>query len=106
MTIVVDNVESSAVDQITKQLYNVIEVVKVSDITDEEIVTQLYLAAVCRSPSEKEMEASIAHLKSKEDRVAACGRTHQQSPGAPFVTERMTRPPAPYNHYNPRSVRD
>jgi hypothetical protein len=39
--------------------------------TDEEIVTQLYLAAVCRSPSEKEMEASIAHLKSKEDRVAA-----------------------------------
>ncbi|MEE2990888.1 MAG: DUF1553 domain-containing protein, partial [Planctomycetota bacterium] len=39
--------------------------------TDEEIVTQLYLAAVCRTPSEKEMEASLAHIKSKEDRVAA-----------------------------------
>ena len=32
--------------------------------TDEEIVTQLYLAAVCRTPSEKEMEASLAHIKS------------------------------------------
>ena len=40
MTIVVDNVQPSAIDQITKQLYNVIEVVKVSDITDEEIVTR------------------------------------------------------------------
>jgi hypothetical protein len=39
--------------------------------TDEEIVTQLYLAAVCRTPSEKEMEASLAHINSKEDRVAA-----------------------------------
>jgi acetolactate synthase-1/3 small subunit len=40
MTIVVDNVQLSAVDQITKQLYNVIEVVKVSDITDEETVAR------------------------------------------------------------------
>ena len=39
--------------------------------TDEQIVTVLYLAAVCRKPTDKELEASLAHIKSKEDRVAA-----------------------------------
>ena len=40
MTIVVDDVPPTSVDQVTKQLYNVIEVVKASDITDEEIVSR------------------------------------------------------------------
>ena len=39
--------------------------------TDEQIVTVLYLAAVCRKPTDKELEASLAHINSKEDRVAA-----------------------------------
>ena len=39
--------------------------------SDEEIVTQLYLAAVCRPPTEKELEAARNHLASKEDRIAA-----------------------------------
>jgi hypothetical protein len=37
----------------------------------EEIVTELYLAGVCRRPTGKELEASIAHLKSKSDPVIA-----------------------------------
>ena len=39
--------------------------------TDEQIVTVLYLAAVCRKPTDKELEARLAHINSKEDRVAA-----------------------------------
>lgn len=38
---------------------------------NEEIVTDLYLAAVSRKPSPKEMEASLAHIASKPDRVVA-----------------------------------
>src|SRR3990170_4543600 len=37
MTIVVDGA-TSPVDQVTKQLYKLVEVVKVSDITEEELV--------------------------------------------------------------------
>ena len=40
MTIVVDNVQESALHQVTLQLFNVIEVVQVSDITEEAIVTR------------------------------------------------------------------
>lgn len=40
MTIVVDDVPPASVDQLTKQLYNVIEVVKASDITEEDIVSR------------------------------------------------------------------
>lgn len=40
MTIVVDNVPATAVDQVTKQLYNVIEVVKATDITHSNIVAK------------------------------------------------------------------
>ena len=39
--------------------------------TDEEIVDSLYRAAVCRPPTKTEMEASLKHIKSKEDRILA-----------------------------------
>ena len=39
--------------------------------SDEEIIRELYLAAVCRQPTDKEMEASMNHIKSKEDRIVA-----------------------------------
>lgn len=39
--------------------------------SNEEIITEMYLAAVCRAPSEKEMETSLAHINGKEDRLAA-----------------------------------
>ena len=39
--------------------------------TDEEIVESLYQAAVCRPPTKTEMEASLKHIKSKEDRILA-----------------------------------
>jgi len=38
---------------------------------DDEIVTELYLAALCRKPSDKELQASLAHIASKPDRVVA-----------------------------------
>jgi hypothetical protein len=41
------------------------------DKPHEEIVTELYLAGVCRRPTAKELEASLAHLKSKSDPVIA-----------------------------------
>ena len=40
MTIVVDNVQESVANQVTAQLFNVIEVVEVSDITEQEIVAR------------------------------------------------------------------
>ena len=36
-----------------------------------EIIQELYLAAVCRLPTEKELQASLAHLSSKKDDVVA-----------------------------------
>ena len=39
--------------------------------TDEEIVDSLYRAAVCRPPTKTEMEASLKHIKSKEERILA-----------------------------------
>jgi hypothetical protein len=38
---------------------------------DTEIISQLYQRAVCRLPSETELQASLDHLTSKEDRVEA-----------------------------------
>jgi hypothetical protein len=38
---------------------------------NEEVIAELYLAAVCRKPSEKEMEASLAQLAAKGDQVVA-----------------------------------
>ena len=38
---------------------------------DAEIISQLYQRAVCRLPSETELQASLDHLISKEDRVEA-----------------------------------
>lgn len=38
---------------------------------DTEIVTDLYLAALCRKPSEKELQASLSHINSKPDRILA-----------------------------------
>ena len=40
MTIVVDNVPESALSQVTSQLWNVVEVVEVNDITDEDYVAR------------------------------------------------------------------
>ena len=39
--------------------------------SDEEIIDSLYKAAVCRPPTKTEMEASLKHIKSKEDRIIA-----------------------------------
>ena len=39
--------------------------------TDPEIVTDLYLSAVCRPPSPAELDASLKHLAAKNDRVIA-----------------------------------
>jgi hypothetical protein len=38
---------------------------------DTEIISQLYQRAVCRLPSETELQASLGHLASKENRVEA-----------------------------------
>ena len=40
MTIVVDNIQDAAVNQVTAQLFNVIEIVEVADITEQEIVAR------------------------------------------------------------------
>jgi hypothetical protein len=37
----------------------------------EEIVGELYLAAVCRPPTEKELEASLRHIAAKQDAIVA-----------------------------------
>jgi hypothetical protein len=37
----------------------------------EEIIRELYLAGVCRTPSPKELEASMAHIAAKKDDVVA-----------------------------------
>jgi Protein of unknown function (DUF1549)/Protein of unknown function (DUF1553) len=37
----------------------------------EEIIRELYLAAVCRTPTSQELAASLAHLAAKQDPVAA-----------------------------------
>lgn len=37
----------------------------------EEIVREMYLAAVCREPTQKEIDASLAHLAAKKDDVTA-----------------------------------
>ncbi len=39
--------------------------------TNEEIVDELYLAALCRKPSEAEMKAAIAHIGAQKDRLEA-----------------------------------
>jgi hypothetical protein len=39
--------------------------------SDEEIVTALYKAGLCRAPTGPELEASLAHIKSKENRIEA-----------------------------------
>lgn len=39
--------------------------------TNEEIVRELYLAALCREPNDGELAASIAHVNGKEDRGKA-----------------------------------
>lgn len=36
-----------------------------------EIISELYLAGVCREPTEKELEASLAHIAAKQDPVVA-----------------------------------
>jgi hypothetical protein len=38
---------------------------------NEEIITELYLAAVCRKPTPKELEASLAHIAAKGDQIIA-----------------------------------
>jgi hypothetical protein len=42
-----------------------------ADKSNEEIITELYLAGVARKPSAKELETSLKHIASKEDRAAA-----------------------------------
>lgn len=39
--------------------------------SDEQIVDELYLAAVCRHPDKAEMEAALGHIRASEDRRAA-----------------------------------
>ena len=38
---------------------------------NDEIIAELYLAAVCRKPSPKELETSLAHIAAKGDQVVA-----------------------------------
>jgi hypothetical protein len=38
---------------------------------NDEIISELYLAAVCRKPSAKELETSLAHIAAKGDQVVA-----------------------------------
>ncbi|MBC7851903.1 MAG: DUF1549 domain-containing protein [Pirellulaceae bacterium] len=38
---------------------------------DNEIITDLYLAAVCRKPTEKELQASLSHIAAKGDKIIA-----------------------------------
>ena len=38
---------------------------------NDEIIAELYLAAVCRKPTAKELEASLAHIAAKADKVVA-----------------------------------
>ena len=38
---------------------------------DQEILNELYMAAVCRAPTQAELDASLKHLAGKPDRVAA-----------------------------------
>ncbi len=39
--------------------------------SDQEILNELYMAAVCRAPTQAELDASLKHLAGKPDRVAA-----------------------------------
>jgi hypothetical protein len=39
--------------------------------TDDEVVTELYLAAFCRRPSDTELDAARKHVAGKEDRLQA-----------------------------------
>jgi hypothetical protein len=39
--------------------------------SNEEIISELYLSAVCRKPSAKELEASMAHIAAKGDQIVA-----------------------------------
>jgi hypothetical protein len=39
--------------------------------SDEEIITTLYLAALCRNPAEAEMAASQKHIAASQDRTLA-----------------------------------
>ncbi len=38
---------------------------------DNEIITELYLSAVCRKPTEKELQASLSHIAAKGDKIIA-----------------------------------
>ena len=38
---------------------------------DNEIITDLYLSAVCRKPTEKELQASLSHIAAKGDKIIA-----------------------------------
>lgn len=51
MTIVVENAPTDSVDQITKQLYKVVEVVKATDITNDDIVAKETVFIKVRVPS-------------------------------------------------------
>ena len=41
------------------------------DMAHEDVVRKLYMAAVCRTPSDAELQASMNHLNSKENKVEA-----------------------------------
>ncbi|MCL4543488.1 MAG: acetolactate synthase small subunit [Chloroflexi bacterium] len=72
MTIVVDG-ENTDVEQVVKQLYKVIEVLKVSDITsDPVVVTEIALIKVTALPAQRAEIASLAELfRAKIEDVAA-----------------------------------
>jgi len=42
-----------------------------ANASDQDIIRELYLAAVCRTPTPAELEASLKHLAGKPDRVVA-----------------------------------
>lgn len=42
-----------------------------ANVPDQEIIRELYLAAVCRAPTQAELDASLKHIAAKQDRVVA-----------------------------------
>jgi hypothetical protein len=42
-----------------------------SDLSNEQIISQLHFAAVCRGPTGKELDASLRHIQTKDEQSAA-----------------------------------
>ena len=83
ITIVVD-VESSPLEQITKQLFKLIEVVKISELDPRRCVErELLLATVRAEPDERGQIVEIANIFDAKVLAVGHGGDHRQFGGAP-----------------------